>query len=212
MTEPFIVPFTILVDGQEKAPYRFDGLTADAALKNRPLHVPTSWAHLKTGDYSIEGWSKHVTVERKSLADLFSTLGQHRDRFEREHVRMAGMGAGNSCVIIEANWDQIINHPPWRSRLLPKTVFRTFLSWSQKFAVPWIAVEDRRLAEVTTFRFLECWWNRMQEELASKSEICRRCGKPLISKRSIERGAGHLCSRYGLGKRKAAVHERGRTR
>ncbi len=201
--EPFVVPFTILVDGQEKAPYHFDGMKTDASMKSRPMSVSTSWAHLKTGDYSIDGWKKHVTVERKSLEDLYRTLGQHRERFEREHVRMAGFGAGNSCVIIEANWNQILNHPPRRSRLLPKTVFRTFLSWSQKYAVPWIAVEDRRMAEVTTFRFLECWWNRIQEELAEKANTCRRCGRPLKSKRSIERGAGHLCAKHGLEKKNA---------
>lgn len=195
--EPFVVPFTILVDGQEKLPYRFGGLYADAALKERPLAVRTSWAQLKTGDYSIEGWEKHVTVERKSLDDLYKTLGHGRDRFEREHVRMAGMGAGNSCVIIEASWDEILNRPPERSKLLPKTVFRTFLSWSQKYAVPWYAMESRRLAEVTTFRWLEKWWYALQEQLAEKSNTCKRCGKPLRSKRSVERGAGHVCSRYG---------------
>lgn len=201
--EPFVLPFTIVVDGQEKAPYRFGGMTTDAAMKSRPISVPISWAHLKTGDYSIAGWEKHVTVERKSLGDLYSTLGQHRARFEREHVRMAGMGAGNTCVIIESSWDRIINHPPRRSRLNPKTVFRTWLSWSQRYGVPWYALEDRRLAEVTTFRWLQCWWNRIQEELASKSETCRRCGKSLVSKRSIRRGAGHLCAQHGLERKKS---------
>ena len=195
--EPFVVPFTIVVDGQEKQPYRFDGLHADASLKERPLVVPTSWGQLRTGDYSIKGWERHVTVERKSLADLYSTLGQHRDRFEREHERMIEMGAGSSCVIIEASWDEILNRPPRRSKLLPKTVYRTFLSWSQKYCVPWYAMESRRLAEVTTFRWLEKWWYSVQEQLAEKSSTCKRCGKPLKTARSIERGAGHVCSRYG---------------
>ena len=35
------------------------------------------------------------------------------------------------------------------------------------------------------------------EQLAEKSEKCKRCGKALRSKRSVERGAGHVCSRYG---------------
>lgn len=194
---PFVVPFTILCDGQEKAPYRFDGFHADAALKSRPMVVRVDWAHLETGDYSILGWQKHVTVERKSLKDLYATLGQHRDRFEREHERMAGLGAGNSCIVIEASWDEILTRPPRQSLLNPKTVFRTFLSWSQRYAVPWYAMGDRRLAEITTFRFLEKWWYTIQEDLAEKSSTCRRCGKPLTSQRSVDRGAGHVCSRYG---------------
>lgn len=194
--EPFTLPFTIVVDGQEKNPYRFHGMFSDASMKQRPIVVPLSWAHLKTGDYSIQGWEKHVTVERKSLGDLYSTLGKHRDRFEREHRRMAGLGAGNSCVIIEASWDTILNRPPRRSRLLPKTVFRTFLSWSQKYAVPWYAMEDRRLAEITTFRWLEKWYYAMKEAIAERSTTCKRCGKPLRSDRSVNRGAGHVCSRH----------------
>jgi len=203
VTEPFVVPFKILVDAQEKHPYRFGGMVADANLKGRSLVIETEWRSLKTGDYSIDGWEKHVTIERKSLEDLYTTLGQHRDRFEREHQRMAGLGAGNSCVIIEANWERVLKHPPRRSRLCPKVVFRTFLSWSQKFAVPWYCFDSRRLAEVATFRFLECWWNRIQEELATKSKTCRKCGRPLLSKRSIERGSGHVCAKYGLEKKNA---------
>jgi hypothetical protein len=197
VTEPFIVPFKILVDAQEKHPYRFGGMVADADLKGRSLIIETEWKSLKTGDYSISGWDKHVTIERKSLEDLYSTLGQHRDRFEREHQRMAGLGVGNSCVVIEANWERILKHPPRRSRLCPKTVFRTFLSWSQKYCVPWYAMESRRFAEVTTFRWLEKWWYSMQEVLAEKSKTCKRCGKPLRDARSIARGAGHVCSKYG---------------
>jgi hypothetical protein len=197
MTEPFVLPFKIIVDGAEKLPYRFQGLSTDAALKSRPLVVPVEWAHLKTGDYSIEGWKKHVTVERKTKNDLYTTLGQGRARFEREHERMAAMGAGSSIVVIEASWDEILNDPPRRSRLHPKTVFRTFLSWSQKYCVPWYAMESRRFAEITTFRWLEKWWYSLQEQIAEESKTCKRCGKPLRSKRSVERGAGHVCSRYG---------------
>jgi DNA excision repair protein ERCC-4 len=149
-------PFTILVDGREKAPYRFTGLTTDAVDGKRPIIVPTEWAHLKTGDYAIQGIEDLVTVERKSMADLFSTLAQHRERFEREHERMAEFR--RAVVVIEAMWWEIINFPPERSKLNPKTVFRTALSWHVRYGVPWITLEDRRLAEVYTFRFLQkCW-------------------------------------------------------
>ena len=40
---------------------------------------------LKAGDYTIAGLEDVVVVERKSIKDLFGTLGQHRDRFEAEH-------------------------------------------------------------------------------------------------------------------------------
>lgn len=145
-------PFIILVDGREKAPYTFTGLRADARRGHKPLVVCTEWAHLVTGDYTIAGYEQLVAVERKTLRDLYSTLGQHRERFEAEHQRLAELAS--AAVIIEADWRMILDYPP-PSRLLPKSVYRTWLAWWDKYGVPWFAMSGRRLAEVTTFRFLE---------------------------------------------------------
>jgi hypothetical protein len=167
--DPLTAPFTILVDGREQARYPFTGLRADAAQHNRSLIVPSRWAHLKTGDYTIEGLENLVAVERKSLADLYSTLGQHRDRFEREHERLACMAA--AAVVIEADWETILFRPPERSRLLPKTVFRTALSWQSKYGVPWLAMGSRELAEIATFRFLELFYkHRLLAEKTREKE------------------------------------------
>jgi ERCC4-type nuclease len=157
-------PFTILIDGREKAPYRFTGLQADAAQQRRPLIVPTRWEHLATGDYTIDGSQDQVAVERKSLDDLFTTLGSHRERFEREHQRLAAMR--RAIVVIEATWWDVIHWPPERSRLNPKTVFRTAVSWQVRYGVPWITAVDRRLAEIWTFRFLQ----RCHKEVANGKE------------------------------------------
>lgn len=155
-TDPLTVPFTILIDGREKAPYRFTGLRADASQDNRPLIVPTEWQHLATGDYTIRGLESAVCVERKSLEDLYCTLGSGRARFEREHERMATLK--RAIVVIESTWFETINWPPERSQLAPKSVMRTAISWFVRYGVPWIFAEDRRFAEIYTFRFLEkCW-------------------------------------------------------
>ena len=160
------VPFHVLVDAREKAPYLFAGLLADAAQKSCPLYVPCQWRTLATGDYSIDGLEHLVAIERKSLADLYSTLGQERERFAREHERMrAIVDAGGYCaVVIEANWYQIALQPPAESRLNPKTVFRTALSWMQKYQVQWHAFGDRRFAEIATFRMLEKFWTHYQDQ------------------------------------------------
>lgn len=153
---PLVLPFTIIVDGREKAPYTFTGLLADADKKHRPLEVPRKWGYLKAGDYSIDGMESLVAVERKSLEDLYSTLGSHRDRFEAEHERLAAMAF--AAVVIEADWATILRHPPARSRLLPKTVYRTAIAWQIRYGVPWMAVNGRRLGEITTFQILEKFW------------------------------------------------------
>ena len=174
--EAVICPFTILVDGREKAPYRFQGIRADASQQHRPIVVTTEWIHLATGDYTISGLEHLVCVERKSLTDLYSTLGQHRDRFEREHQRMAAIvqQGGSCCVVVEADWETAIHLPPSHSKLSPRSVLGTAISWGDiKYHVPWYFMPDRRFAEIYTFRVLEKFWKHYQQsqkELKSNGE------------------------------------------
>lgn len=98
------IPFTVVIDGNEKAPYSFDNIPF-LAKDRGPVHIPTVRKHLKTGDYSIEGMEEMVAVERKSLVDLFGTLGGNRDRFERELARLQAMEF--AAVIVEADWRDI---------------------------------------------------------------------------------------------------------
>jgi len=39
---------------------------------------------LDVGDYSIEGYEDRISIERKSLPDLFGTLGKGHKRFKKE--------------------------------------------------------------------------------------------------------------------------------
>lgn len=167
LAPPIACPFRVAIDQREKAPYHFAGLKADARHKRAPLDVSTEWAHLLTGDYSIVGHEERIAIERKSLEDLYSTLGQHRERFERAHERMAELEY--AAVVVEASWDRILNDPPWRSQLRPKTVARTAMSWSIKYGVPWFTVDGRRLGEVWTFRLLERWWMKEQKAESEKT-------------------------------------------
>jgi hypothetical protein len=155
--DPIVVPFVVLIDGREKAPYRFDGLRADARQRRRPLVVRTEWAHLDTGDYTIERWENKIAVERKSLEDLYSTIGGHRERFKDELRRLDDMAV--AAVVVEADWSTILESPPVWTRLPPKVIFRSVLSWQQRFPrVHWWFLPDRRRAEITTFRILERFW------------------------------------------------------
>lgn len=152
------VPFTILRDDREQSGFRFEGLTADAAKKNKPLIVPVEERRLPTGDYSIDGLESLVTIERKSLADLYGTLGGGRERFEAEHQRMAKLAF--AAVVIEADWATILLSPPPMSELNPKTIFRTAISWSIRYGVHWLAMPDRAMAEKTTFHLLNKFWEQ----------------------------------------------------
>lgn len=150
---PVYTPFRIAVDQREQAPYTFAGMQADASQNGRPLVVTCETHHLLTGDYSIVGLTETVAIERKSLQDLYGTLGQHRDRFQAEHERLANMAF--AAVVVEATLEQAILRPPANSQLNPKTVYRTALAWQIRYGVHWLFCGPRRLAEVTTFRLLQ---------------------------------------------------------
>jgi ERCC4-type nuclease len=147
-------PAVVLIDSREQLPFRFTGLRADAKQGRRPLAVTTLSQLLPTGDYSLEGLHDQVAVERKSLADLFHTLGQGRERFERELERLAAMQF--AAVVVEADWLKILSDPPDHSRLNPKTIFRSVIAWQQRFPrVHWWPCPNRRFAEIVTLRILE---------------------------------------------------------
>jgi ERCC4-type nuclease len=161
-TDPVVTPFTVLIDSRENLPFRFDGLRADADKQHRPIAVPTKSHYLPTGDYSLDGYQSLVCVERKSLDDLYGTIGQRREQFEAEHERMSHLAA--ACVVIESPWDQIINQPPLLSKLNPKVIWRTAVSWSIRYGVPWYALPNRAAAENWTFRFLEMFHRQQQHK------------------------------------------------
>lgn len=162
-------PFTVVIDSREQAPYSFTGLAADADKDYKPLVVPTTIAGLATGDYSIAGFESRISVERKSLSDLFSTLGQGRERFEREFHRLNEMEF--AALVIEADWPTIFHHPPPNSRLMPKTIYRTRIDWEQDYPrVHWHLCGTRSFAEKTTFRILERFWKRDRRAKRNSAE------------------------------------------
>jgi DNA excision repair protein ERCC-4 len=144
-------PFRIVVDTREQQPYTFKGLSTGG----KPIAVPLHRGVLHSGDYSIQGFEGRVAVERKSLSDLYSTLGQRRKQFEAEHRRLQAFEF--AAVVVEASWSQI-RAGIERSGLHGESVWRTGLAWAMRYGVHWYAMDSRRQAEEATFRLLERYW------------------------------------------------------
>lgn len=165
--EPFTFPATVVVDTREQSPFAFASLRTDVREGRRPLIVSTVRGTLKSGDYSLAGFETQVAVERKSIEDLFNTLGQGRGRFQRELARLNDQAYLFAAVVVEAGWDEIIAAPPERSMLRPKTVHRSVISWQMRFPrIHWWMCPNRAFAEVTTFRLLERFWKEQQRDQA----------------------------------------------
>jgi len=64
--------YTIIVDSREQKPL----FTKNVICKK-----------LDVGDYSIKGYENKIAIERKSLIDLFNTLGKGHKRFKKELER-----------------------------------------------------------------------------------------------------------------------------
>lgn len=167
-----LFPRAIVVDTREQLPFSFGGLRADVSYgagNSATLIIELVTGTLAAGDYSLWGFTDQVAIERKSIADLFGTLSQGRDRFVRELERMQDT-LQFAAVVVEADWSEILNRPPLYSELPPKIVHRSVLAWQQRYPrVHWWMMPDRRLAEVTTFRILERFWRDTEKKKGSSN-------------------------------------------
>jgi ERCC4-type nuclease len=162
-------PFVVVVDSREQAPYRFTEIERDRFDGGGILMIPLQTGRaLPSGDYSIVGYESRMAVERKSLVDLFGSVGRERKRFEAEIERLNEFEF--AAVVVEDEIGNMILHPPPQSQLSPKTITRTIQSWSIRYPmVHWFFLPGRRAAEVWTFRLLEMYWRQQQK--ISKDEI-----------------------------------------
>ena len=147
-------PFTIIIDTREQRPYTFQNI--------RPEPRQTITQGLLTGDYSIVGLEDRVCIERKSLTDLFSSVGTGRARFEREMTRMSKMDY--SALVIESRLSNIFTNPPDRSKMNPKAVFRTLISWSIKYNVHVWPVWNRDAGEKITYLLLKNFYENYTDK------------------------------------------------
>jgi len=126
-------------------------------MDRKRAFVLTQKRTLQTGDYSIVGCEDRICVERKSLEDLYQTLGQERERFMRELERMQTMEC--SAVVIEASWRQVANptedDPLFRSLVHPNSIIGTIVACAGQFSrTRWKAAGNRANAEKITFDIL----------------------------------------------------------
>lgn len=182
--KPVVRPYTILIDAQEKHPWTFQGICADADQGYRPIQVATEVASLGKGrgDYTIRDdksevpLQQKISLERKSLDDFHGTLlgwnDNRRARFERELETLSEYEF--AAVIVEASLiDCLMTAPEWGKKTAAdnaKILHRTVLSWQRRYPVHWIFCNSRREAEITAFRHLDGFWKDWREK-------CRRAKK-----------------------------------
>jgi ERCC4-type nuclease len=157
--------YTIIVDTREQRPFDFAGIRS----RSGRLIVPRiKDGTLKTGDYSIAGFEDRITIERKSLSDLFGVVGSQRDRFIRELVRLSTYEF--AAIVTEGSYDSILYSPPTHSKLNPTAVINSLLSWQVQYGVHVLPMPTRREAELATFFTLRTFYRKATEATQSPTE------------------------------------------
>ncbi len=144
--------YDIIVDTREQNPFEFK--------------CDTLTARLKTGDYSILGFTDRVTVERKSLSDFLGCLFPHKNdknggwvRFEKELIRMQEYEY--KCIVIEANWKQIVNGTYGHSKAHPNSVMGKIMKINVDLGIPIYFVYNHELGS----KFVEKYLTRAESLL-----------------------------------------------
>lgn len=159
-------PLTVLQDCNEighGSQYQFQGIMADKQYGGGPLTINTESADLIWGDYSLRGHESSLAIERKTLPDLFGSVGSRRMQFKEEIEALSTYRM--AAVVVEANFLDITANPPPNSEMDPRIVARTVLSWWARWpTVGWFFFSDRKFSERLTFRLLERYFVNLMEE------------------------------------------------
>lgn len=152
----------IYVDTREQNPFFYDKMD-HPEFPDLELKTVT----LKTGDYSIQGMSDpsdgpSITIERKNPSDLFGSMGQGRERFEREIIRMSKFTY--AALVLETDFSGMFTNPPELTRMLPKSVFRSIIAFSMRWGIHCFPCPDRSFAEKTTYLILKRFWDDRQPD------------------------------------------------
>lgn len=150
----------IVIDSREQAPFPFTGYKAEV-----------STGTLTAGDYSLDGLTSLVAVERKSLPDLVACLGRERERFERELERLRGFES--AAVVVESPLSALA-HGEYRSALNPTAAYESVVAFMCRYRLTFYFAQDRRGAERFTFSFLRHYLRAVERRYQA---VVRETGK-----------------------------------
>ena len=125
----------ILIDSREQRELEF----------SHPYITGTERVTLKVGDYCCEytdGFRPPVIFERKSIGDLFGTLGKGHKRFKRE-IEKSNVLSVKLILIIEGSFTHLLKGYK-HSRLQGITVIRKLFTLWIKYGLCFVLVKDRK--------------------------------------------------------------------
>lgn len=141
-------PIVCLIDSREQVPFVFP---PTVKVAGRDVPVQTRTIHLRTGDYSIAGLEGCAAIERKSGADLLSSLSHERERFDREIERMALLRY--KAIVCEAHLNELHD----MSGVRTKAILGSIASFYARYQVPTFFVGSNVFGADITLGLLRRW-------------------------------------------------------
>lgn len=151
--------FVIVVDSQEaKYPYLFSG---ELIVRKRLLVDG-----IRTGDYSIQGFERKITIERKTVTDLYSSLSTRRVKFMEEMERIQFFEC--KALVVEGTYDQVINAPKTGyvrkfSGLRRESLLGSLVKINMEHGITVIFAGNRKNGEEWTLHTLKMFYKKKRE-------------------------------------------------
>jgi DNA excision repair protein ERCC-4 len=148
---------TVAIDSREQLPLPITRLKSTTAT-------------LYSGDYSVIGAERQVAIERKSIEDLVAcTMGENRERFERELTRMGGYYFRRLLIV---GTREVLEAGLYHSNVNPKAVLASLSAWEVRFNVPVVfsATPQEAGRQVESW----CYWIARQI-VANANDLLRGC-------------------------------------
>jgi len=145
-------PLQIIIDKHEQTPWFWP---PDLATMVRGT--------LNAGDYALVDDDRKFAVERKSLDDLVGTLASGWQRFKNELQRMKDLEMPARIIIVEGNFQDILDHKYNHPRVSPRFVLRrlTTLAFAE---VQVIFASNALAASGYCWRLLYHRWKQLHAE------------------------------------------------
>lgn len=136
----------ILIDSREQAPLKFKSKHLDSVIVQK----------LDYGDYRVvfkDNFSPKVAFERKSISDLFGTLGKGYKRFKREIIRSQEDKA-LLIIIIEGTLSDILKGIDY-SKQDGNRVAKQLFTIMVRYHVPFVCCANRKEMSRYIIEFFE---------------------------------------------------------
>jgi ERCC4-type nuclease len=133
----------LVIDTREQLPWR---------LENR---CNVTHSALPAGDYSLAGMETRIAIERKSLADLTTTLTHGRDRFHLELSRLEDYEW--AWIIVETSLQDVLDHA-YVSLATPQSILGSCAAIECRYHIPIHFAGGRRMAARLAYELLRRVW------------------------------------------------------